>query len=290
MPNRILKESICTSETINKLSTEAENFFYRLIVVADDFGRMDARPAILIGRCFPLRLATVKEKHIDQWLYELQAADLIQQYAVEGKSYLQITTWTRHQQTRAQHSKYPALTSVSNHMQSNDGIRMLIPSYTNTNTNTNTCASPNGDDHSALQEESDRMIRDLEDNSPVNRNDYSADFERFWDNYPRHINKQAAYKAWKARLREGNRPDDLIGAAENYAAYCLRAKTAIEYVKHATTFLGSARPFSEFVEGRPDESNLPQGPDTKPTPAGIGDTLTAEQRADFERLKAKGVL
>ena len=35
MPSRILKESICTSESLAYLSAEAEVLFYRLIVKAD---------------------------------------------------------------------------------------------------------------------------------------------------------------------------------------------------------------------------------------------------------------
>ena len=38
MPSRILKESICTSESLAHLSAEAEVLFYRLIVKVDDFG------------------------------------------------------------------------------------------------------------------------------------------------------------------------------------------------------------------------------------------------------------
>ena len=52
MPNRILKDSICTSPNIDALSLEAETFFYRLLVQCDDYGRMDARPAILRARCY----------------------------------------------------------------------------------------------------------------------------------------------------------------------------------------------------------------------------------------------
>lgn len=44
MGNRILKESICTSENIDALSYFQEVFFYRMIVKCDDFGRVDARP------------------------------------------------------------------------------------------------------------------------------------------------------------------------------------------------------------------------------------------------------
>lgn len=153
-----------------------------------------------------------------------------------------------------------------------------------TQQNHDDCASPNGDDESPL-DDSDQLIEVMVKNSPATKTNYSADFERFWDKYPRHINKQAAYKVWKARLKEGNRPDDLIRAAENYAAYCLRAKTAIEYVKHATTFLGHSRPFSEFVDGAPDETNIRRGPPTEVTPA--DDEVFG---AEFERLKAAGKL
>ena len=50
MPNRIIKESICTSETLDKLNWFEEVFWYRLIVTCDDFGRMDARIPILKSR------------------------------------------------------------------------------------------------------------------------------------------------------------------------------------------------------------------------------------------------
>ena len=43
MPNRILKESICTNEQIDGLTAFEETVFYRLIVICDDFGRFDGR-------------------------------------------------------------------------------------------------------------------------------------------------------------------------------------------------------------------------------------------------------
>lgn len=107
MPNRILKESICTSETIDGLSADAERFFYRLLVQCDDYGRMDGRASVLRARCFPLRLDTVTDKDIKAWLDELIAVDLLWLYQAEGKTCLQVTTWAKHQQTRAKNSKYP---------------------------------------------------------------------------------------------------------------------------------------------------------------------------------------
>ena len=38
MPSRIIKETIIISESLTAISAEAERFFWRLVVKADDFG------------------------------------------------------------------------------------------------------------------------------------------------------------------------------------------------------------------------------------------------------------
>ena len=55
MPNRILKESICTSDSIDRLSWFEEVVFYRLIVNCDDYGRFDGRVALIKNKLFPLK-------------------------------------------------------------------------------------------------------------------------------------------------------------------------------------------------------------------------------------------
>lgn len=107
MPNRILKESICASENVDALSTEAEVFFYRLLVQCDDYGRFDARHAVLRSRCFPLRVDRVTEKVISKWLNELVGAGLVWIYTDNERPYLQVTKWEAHQQIRAKRSKFP---------------------------------------------------------------------------------------------------------------------------------------------------------------------------------------
>lgn len=107
MPNRILKDSICSSEDINALTWEQEVFWYRLIVQCDDYGRMDARPAILRARCYPLAMDRVSETDVVNWLRVFQQAGMVQLYSVAGKPYLKIASWDKHQQQRAKRSKYP---------------------------------------------------------------------------------------------------------------------------------------------------------------------------------------
>ena len=84
MPNRIIREDMLTDERVNRLSAAAELFLRRLWSIADDYGRYDARPAILRARCYPLRVDKVREADISRWLVECQAAGVIALYAVDG--------------------------------------------------------------------------------------------------------------------------------------------------------------------------------------------------------------
>ena len=120
MPNRIIKESICTSDSIAQLSWFEECFFVRLIVTVDDFGRMDARPAILRGRLFPL--SSVTDKQIADGLRKLSSAGIVDLYTVGGKPYLHLTAWSKHQTPRAKESKYPAPDDADEHMQADANI------------------------------------------------------------------------------------------------------------------------------------------------------------------------
>lgn len=106
MPNRILKESICSSDTVDELSWFEEVFFYRLIVNCDDYGRTDARPAILKANLFPLKDITAK--NIENALCKLSAVGLVYRYIVNDKPYLQLVTWEKYQQVRTKKSKYPS--------------------------------------------------------------------------------------------------------------------------------------------------------------------------------------
>jgi hypothetical protein len=103
MPNRLLKEGIVDSAAIDALTADAEVFYYRLLVVADDLGRMDARPAILRARCFPLKESLSTEK-IGKWLEALAHAKLLIRYVVDGQPYVAITKWE--QRVRSS-GKYP---------------------------------------------------------------------------------------------------------------------------------------------------------------------------------------
>lgn len=106
VPNRILKESICISDSINKLSWFEEVLFYRLMVNCDDYGRYDARPAVIKGKLFPLK-ENVTIKTVTDAINKLASAKLVTLYQHEGKPYLYLPTWNEHQTIRAKKSKFP---------------------------------------------------------------------------------------------------------------------------------------------------------------------------------------
>lgn len=107
MPNRILRESICVSESIDQLSWFEEVLYYRLIVNCDDFGRFDGRTAVIKNRLFPLK-DNITLKTVEAALHGLANAGLVTLYEFEGRRFLCLPTWSKYQTQRAVRSKYPA--------------------------------------------------------------------------------------------------------------------------------------------------------------------------------------
>lgn len=81
------------------------------------------------------------------------------------------------------------------------------------------------------------------------KQDYSTEFETAWQAYPKRAggnSKSAAFKAWKARLKDGVKPEDMLEGVKRYAAYCrATGNTGTQFVKQAATFFGPDRHFEE---------------------------------------------
>ncbi|EPY4930590.1 helix-turn-helix domain-containing protein [Klebsiella pneumoniae] len=81
------------------------------------------------------------------------------------------------------------------------------------------------------------------------KQDYSPEFETAWQAYPKRAggnSKSGAFKAWKARLKDGVKPEDMLAGVKRYAAYT-RATGSVgtQYVKQAASFFGPDRHFEE---------------------------------------------
>lgn len=97
------------------------------------------------------------------------------------------------------------------------------------------------------------------------RDNYEHDFDAWWTEYPRKIDKEPARKAYIAKRRAGADPDDLLAAVKHYAEACDGQER--EHVKYAKTFLNGS--WTEWVDGIPEAARreLPATIEELATPA-----------------------
>lgn len=218
MPNRILKEQICASDDIDRLKPSEEVFFYRLIVKCDDFGRFDARPKFLKSALFPIKNG-VTVKNVEDSLQALVSVGLVVLYEVEGKPFLFLPTWERHQQRRANKSKFPP---------------------------------PSESDINGYQLQSDVPVLENRESLLENREpkgESSDRFAQFWSAYPKKKSKGQAEKAWE-KLKPN---DSLFKTIMGTLAVAVKSadwlKDSGQYIPYPATWLNA--------KGWEDEYDVP---------------------------------
>lgn len=96
---------------INSVSIPAEAAFWRLLVVADDYGNLAASPRVLMGTVFPCR-ESVGPIEIAGWIGELEGANLVVRYSESDVDYLHVVGFVEMQPTKngkraRKHPPYP---------------------------------------------------------------------------------------------------------------------------------------------------------------------------------------
>lgn len=227
MPNRILKESICASDSIDQLSWFEECVFYRLIVNCDDYGRFDGRVSIIKNRLFPLKEG-LKPKIVEQALQKLAAVGLVVLYESDGKPFLYLPTWEKYQTIRNKQSKYPDPNTYKQ-------LNSIEINCNQLNANVPVIQS------NTIQSESES------ESNPNTEDAYSVDFELFWKEYPRKIDKAKAYRSWKKiPVKEYI---DIAKGLEKWNAYWTE-RNAPEYIPHPTVWLNNRRWEAEPPKGK----------------------------------------
>ena len=227
MPNRIIKESICTSEDIAGLSMGAEILFYHLMVKVDDFGVYFGNEQIIKNTCFPLKSSEIKVKQVESWLNELVKAGLLFAYVAEdGKKYVQFTKWAKHQQIRAKKSKYPLFDSTCNQLIADDS---------------NSCRNP--------------IQYEIQSISAQSADEIESCFLALWDLYPKRVGKSSVSKKAKSALYKAGF-DAVADAIENYKAQIKRENRDMQYVKNGSTFFNGA--WRDYVSSEQEPTQPPK--------------------------------
>lgn len=107
MPNRVIKDSIRTSKSVNALSDFQFRVWLYLITYVDDYGRGSADPELLKGLVFTRRKG-VTEVQIQKAIADLANAGMINLYEVDGEPFLYFPNWHEHQRIRDCKPKFPA--------------------------------------------------------------------------------------------------------------------------------------------------------------------------------------
>lgn len=226
MPNRIIKESICTSDTVDQLTWFEEVLFYRLIVNCDDYGRFDGRPAVVKNRLFPLK-DNLTLKNVEAAINKLARVGLIAPYSYGGKPFLYLPTWNEHQTVRAKRSRFPDPEIICNHLQADASICPRNPIQSNP--------------IQSLSESQSNRVRVREEA-----------FAAFWAAYPRHEKQESAREAFE----KCSEPlEVLLDALEAQKKSAQWRRANGRYIPHADKWLREKRWTDTLTAG----DDIPQG-------------------------------
>ena len=218
MPNRIIKDSITKSEKLSELTDFQFRLWVHLITYVDDYGRGDARPAIIRGACFPLR-DRMTNKDIEKGLADLAGAGCVGLYKVDGKPYLYFPNWEKHQRVRQKVSKCPAPEDCDE--ESHDAA---------------TCGELPQD--AARIQNPESRIQNPESESRTAHAARGAEFEKFWTAYPRKEGKQKA----RAAFEKVTVPlETLLEALERQKTSAQWTKDDGQFIPHPATWLNGKR-------------------------------------------------
>lgn len=191
MPNRILKESICTSDSIDSLTWFEECLFYRMIVNCDDFGRFDGRIAVIKNRLFPLK-ENLTLKTVSDAINNLARAGLVMPYECDGKPFLYLPSWNEHQNVRAKRSKYPEPDNVNTYDCKCMHMNANVPDI---QSNPNPIRNPNPIKNISCAPEPHDSNFDKEEQ-------LKKDFEIIYGIYPKKKGKTVAFANYKQWISE----------------------------------------------------------------------------------------
>jgi hypothetical protein len=82
---------------------------------------------------------------------------------------------------------------------------------------------------------------DMDISSLKTKNKGVADFDAFWNLYPRKVAKKVAAKAYAASIKAGADPAELLKAIEGYVGELKRNGTEPRFILHPSTFLHEER-------------------------------------------------
>lgn len=217
---RNLKPGFFRDAALVELPTETRLLFPGLWTLADREGRLEDKPKQIKMEIFP-----ADNFDVETMLAQLAAANLITRYQVEGKRYIQVVNFAKHQNPHR------------------DEKASTIPPPPEHGASTVQTQCEQGGNRASTSNLQPSTL------STTASAEADADFENAWKAYPKRAGgnpKARALKAWHARRKEGASVEDLTAGVMRYAEFVrTTGKQNTEFVMQAATFFG---PYRQFLE------------------------------------------
>ena len=215
----MLKPDLRTSEKVAGWPVEVRYFWVLLWGYLDDYGKGKDNPQLIKADCFPLD-DDITGAMVDDWLWLLADAGVIDRYEVDGRNYLVAVNWSEHQKPQ-----HPAESKVPD--------RGLHASRMKDARNRHEGLMPGFGFELGLVKEGSSPGAVTEAVKPV-----PDRFPEFWDAWPRKEGRAEARKAWSKATRRTDQAV-IVAAAQAYASSPFRP--ARQFVPHAATWLNGER-------------------------------------------------
>jgi hypothetical protein len=208
-------------ERLVACSAFARLLFVGIGVEADDKGVFEWKPLTLKMTVFPADNVDVAEL-----LAELEAADAVRRYEMNGRQYGAIRNFRRFQKPKTPNDIYPAPIDIRNYVGlSGDASETEVdevPSF-----------PPKGEKGAQMEDGGGK--EEEEKNISL---DAEREFEDWYGSYPRHVGKGAARKAYRTARKKASAAELLAGAARAREQY--RGKEE-QYIPHPSSWLNAER-------------------------------------------------
>jgi hypothetical protein len=222
---RSIKPEFWRSDTVARLTRDERLLFIGLWSYVDDNGVGIDDYRLITADLFPLDEDQKETRdYVQSSLSSLSRESLIVRYEVDGRRFLHISTWKRHQRVvNPNLPRFPLPDDRPDPPTSDDGQgrqsdeRDSLETVASLGTGTEEQGSKKPSSRAAAEE--------------------PPGFADFYAAYPRKRERKKAVIAYRGALRAGVDPDRLLQAARSFALSCRGKK--IEYVKYPASWLNA---------------------------------------------------
>jgi hypothetical protein len=230
---RTIKPEFWQDEKLAPLDPIHRLVFLGLVSQADDAGRLVDNVRLLNGLLFPCTEDDCRES-----IEVLVRLSRVSRYTSEsGQRLLQIVNWGTHQRV-----VNPSQYTLPGPPLQDDATQPLSESSLDSSETVN---SPVLDPKFPTNDH----LPSTNDHLPSTNKAHTEEFEDAWSIYPKREGsnpKAKALKAWKARVKGGTDPAEMIEGTKRYRRFCdAKGNTGGPYVMQAATFYGPDKRWAE---------------------------------------------